>query len=77
MGGKGLFEFYEEKEKFIPIHVAFRVGTHELVQAFHREGLKAGARDNGAPGPRPEYTPTYYACFLLDPDGHNIEAMLN
>ena len=43
--------------------------------AFHAQGLAAGGRDNGAPGPRPDYGDNYYAAFLLDPDGHNIEAV--
>lgn len=47
------------------------------VDAFYRAALGAGAKDNGAPGPRPEYTETYYACFVLDSDGYNIEAMIN
>ncbi|PDT11809.1 lactoylglutathione lyase [Rhizobium sp. J15] len=59
------------------IHVAFRARSKAEVDAFHRAALEAGARDNGAPGPRPEYAPDYYACFVLDPDGYNIEAMIN
>jgi len=58
-----------------PVHVAFRVSSHALVDAFHKAALGAGGRDNGAPGPRPQYHPTYYAAFVLDPDGHNIEAV--
>jgi predicted lactoylglutathione lyase len=45
------------------------------VDAFHREGLEAGGRDNGRPGLRRDYGPTYYAAFLFDPDGHNVEAV--
>jgi catechol 2,3-dioxygenase-like lactoylglutathione lyase family enzyme len=45
------------------------------LERFHREGLAAGGRDNGAPGPRPQYSPGYYGAFLLDPDGHNVEAV--
>jgi hypothetical protein len=45
------------------------------VNRFHAEGVKAGARDNGAPGLRPDYSADYYAAFLHDPDGHNIEAV--
>jgi catechol 2,3-dioxygenase-like lactoylglutathione lyase family enzyme len=56
-------------------HVAFAAGDHKAVQAFHRKGLAAGGRDNGAPGPRPDYSPSYYAAFLIDPDGHNVEAV--
>ena len=58
-----------------PLHVAFRVSSHALVDAFHKAALAAGGRDNGAPGLRPQYHPTYYGAFVLDPDGHNIEAV--
>jgi catechol 2,3-dioxygenase-like lactoylglutathione lyase family enzyme len=56
-------------------HVAFAVPRRELVDAFHRGGLAAGGRDNGAPGLRPHYHPDYYGAFVLDPDGHNVEAV--
>ena len=58
-----------------PIHIAFRVGSRAVVDAFHRAALAAGGRDNGAPGLRPHYHPDYYGAFVLDPDGHNIEAV--
>ena len=58
-----------------PVHVAFRVSNRKLVDAFHRAALAAGGRDNGAPGPRPHYHEHYYGAFVLDPDGHNIEAV--
>lgn len=58
-----------------PIHVAFRVESRALVDAFHRAAIAAGGRDNGAPGLRPHYHPNYYGAFALDPDGHNIEAV--
>lgn len=57
------------------IHVAFRVGKRSLIDAFHQAALTAGGRDNGAPGPRPQYHPNYYGAFVLDPDGHNIEVV--
>ena len=57
------------------VHLAFRAKDRAAVQAFHAQGLAAGARDNGAPGLRPDYSADYYAAFLLDPDGHNIEAV--
>ena len=57
------------------VHVAFDASTRSAVDAFHREGLKARGRDNGAPGIRADYAPNYYAAFLLDPDGNNIEAV--
>lgn len=55
-------------------HFAFFVLSKEEVDAFHREGLAAGAEDDGAPGPRPQYGEPYYGAFLRDPDGHKIEA---
>jgi catechol 2,3-dioxygenase-like lactoylglutathione lyase family enzyme len=56
------------------VHVAFRADTRAAVDAFYKEALAAGGRDNGAPGPRPHYHANYYGAFVLDPDGHNIEA---
>jgi catechol 2,3-dioxygenase-like lactoylglutathione lyase family enzyme len=56
-------------------HIAFRAISHQAVDAFYKAGLKAGASDNGGPGPRPDYSPTYYAAFLIDPDGNNVEAV--
>ena len=56
-------------------HVAFRADDHRQVDQFHAAGLDAGGRDNGKPGPRPNYGPNYYAAFLCDPDGANIEAV--
>lgn len=56
-------------------HVALRAADRSAVERFYNEGLKAGGRDNGAPGPRPDYGPDYYAAFLFDPDGNNIEAV--
>ena len=55
------------------MHVAFRADSEAMVQAFHAAALKAGGRDNGAPGPR-EGAMGYYGAFVLDPDGNNIEA---
>lgn len=56
-------------------HVAFSAPSPEAVRAFHAAALAAGGRDNGAPGPRPQYGPDYYAAFVLDPDGHALEAV--
>ena len=56
-------------------HFAFRAGGRREVQAFHRAALASGGRDNGPPGLREHYSPTYYAAFALDPDGNNIEAV--
>lgn len=57
------------------IHIAFSVANRATVDAFYRAALAAGGRDNGAPGLRPHYHPNYYGAFVLDPDGHNIEAV--
>jgi catechol 2,3-dioxygenase-like lactoylglutathione lyase family enzyme len=57
------------------LHIAFAADTREQVDAFHQAALAAGGRDNGPPGPRPEYNATYYGAFVLDPDGHNVEAV--
>jgi catechol 2,3-dioxygenase-like lactoylglutathione lyase family enzyme len=57
-------------------HLAFQAKNRAMVDAFYQAGLAAGGRDNGAPGERP-YHPGYYACFLLDPDGSNIEAVFH
>ena len=58
-----------------PLHVAFRASNRAMVDGFYRAALQAGGRDNGAPGIRAVYHPNYYAAFVLDPDGHNIEAV--
>jgi catechol 2,3-dioxygenase-like lactoylglutathione lyase family enzyme len=58
-----------------PIHIAFRVASRALVDAFYQAAMRAGGVDNGAPGLRPHYHPNYYGAFVLDPDGHNIEAV--
>jgi len=58
-----------------PVHVAFGAESVEQVHAFHEQALAAGATDNGAPGLRPEYSERYYGAFVLDPDGHNVEAV--
>jgi catechol 2,3-dioxygenase-like lactoylglutathione lyase family enzyme len=57
-------------------HIAFRAGSQKAVKAFYEAGIKAGGKDNGGPGPRPDYSPTYYAAFLIDPDGNNVEAVV-
>jgi len=56
-------------------HVAFKANDNATVDAFWRAGTEAGYRDNGPPGERPQYHPGYYAAFLLDPDGNNVEAV--
>lgn len=58
-----------------PMHLAFSAQDRAAVDAFYQAALAAGARDNGPPGLRVNYSPTYYAAFVIDPDGHNIEAV--
>lgn len=58
-----------------PTHIAFGVDTRPEVDAFYAAALAAGGTDNGPPGVRSDYTPTYYAAYVRDPEGHNIEAV--
>lgn len=58
-----------------PMHIAFAATNRAEVDAFYKAAMAAGARDNGAPGLRPQYHPNYYGAFVFDPDGHNIEAV--
>lgn len=58
-------------------HIAFAANSHEAVNAFHQAAIDAGGRDNGAPGPRPHYGANYYAAFVVDRDGYEIEAVIN
>ena len=57
------------------VHFAFEAKTRDAVRAFYNAAIKAGGSDNGAPGLRPHYHSSYYGAFVLDPDGHNIEAV--
>ncbi len=80
--GRGYPEFWIQQpfnEKLATVangvHVAFLAKSRSDVDEFHKAGLTAGALDDGPPGPRPMYGEPYYGCFLIDPDGHKIEAM--
>lgn len=77
IGNHCLFEIvqYNGESPITSTHVAFRAKSKNEVTAFYDAALAAGATDNGAPGPRPQYTKNYFACFVLDLDGHNIEVM--
>jgi catechol 2,3-dioxygenase-like lactoylglutathione lyase family enzyme len=70
-----LWLYADEKHQAPGVHIALRAESRAAVDRFHREGLKVGGRDSGNPGLRTDYSPTYYAAFLLDPDGNNIEAV--
>lgn len=63
------------EDKPAHLHLAFRAQTRQQVDIFHRDALAAGGIDNGPPGLRPEYSTSYYAAFVLDPDGHNVEVV--
>ena len=65
----------KEKKNGTPIHFAFNAKSRDAVKAFYQAGLEAGGADNGAPGLRTQYHENYYAAFLIDPDGNNVEAV--
>ena len=73
--GSSLWLYADARLAHSLVHMAFRVSERSAVDAFYREGLKARGRDNGAPGLRKDYSPNYYAAFLLDDDGNNVEAV--
>ena len=73
--GEKIFWIADEERPGEGTHVAFKADTRAQVDAFHKAGLEAGGRNNGAPGLRPHYGPNYYAAFVYDPDGANIEAV--
>ena len=67
-------DFWVVKDTVAPTHIAFEADSRQQVEAFYQAALAAGASDNGGPGYR-DYWPGYYAAFVYDPDGHNIEAV--
>jgi catechol 2,3-dioxygenase-like lactoylglutathione lyase family enzyme len=73
--GRGSFSFVAGDEPTENVHMAFGVGDEAAVARFHELATAAGYADNGAPGERPQYHPGYYAAFVRDPDGHNLEAV--
>jgi catechol 2,3-dioxygenase-like lactoylglutathione lyase family enzyme len=73
--GQSSLCLFRTDEKPAHLHLAFRAGNRQQVEAFHRAALEAGAQDNGAPGLRPNYSGKYYAAFVIGPDGHNIEVV--
>ena len=64
-----------EDRKYSQLHLAFRAPNRKAVDAFYKAAMAAGGKDNGKPGLRPEYTENYYGAYVLDADGHNIEAV--
>jgi catechol 2,3-dioxygenase-like lactoylglutathione lyase family enzyme len=75
--GVGSFSFVAGEQPTEHVHLAFGVRDHETVETFHRTATAAGHPDNGPPGERPVYHAGYYGAFVLDPDGHNIEAVFH
>jgi catechol 2,3-dioxygenase-like lactoylglutathione lyase family enzyme len=73
--GKGYFWIGPAKQAPTGTHVAFAAADRATVDKFYEAALAAGGRDNGKPGLRPQYRANYYGAFVLDPDGHNIEAV--
>lgn len=71
--GKTSLCLFQTEEKPARLHLAFTADTREQVDEFYRAALEAGGNDNGAPGLRPRYHANYYAAFVIDPDGHNVE----
>jgi catechol 2,3-dioxygenase-like lactoylglutathione lyase family enzyme len=75
VGRKAFFWLGQRDAVVSSSHVGFAAPDRAAVDAFHAAALAAGGSDNGAPGLRPNYHPDYYGAFVLDPDGHNIEAV--
>jgi catechol 2,3-dioxygenase-like lactoylglutathione lyase family enzyme len=73
--GAPAFWLYPSTKVTTGIHVAFRAKHQGDVKKFHAAGLEGGGKDNGAAGVRKDYAPNYYAAFVLDPDGNNVEAV--
>ncbi|WLQ16319.1 VOC family protein [Hahella aquimaris] len=73
--GKSSLCLFETKEKPAHLHLAFIAKNRQQVADFYQAAMEAGGRDNGVPGLRPKYHANYYAAFIIDPDGHNIEAV--
>lgn len=71
--GEASLCLYQTEEKPAHLHLAFVAANRVQVDAFYHAALAAGGKDNGAPGLRPRYHANYYAAFVTDPDGHNIE----
>jgi catechol 2,3-dioxygenase-like lactoylglutathione lyase family enzyme len=72
---KAFFWIGQRNARQTSVHIAFAAPDRATVDRFYQAALAAGARDNGPPGLRPHYHPNYYGAFVLDPDGHNIEAV--
>ena len=78
-GGNDKLALFVPESRVTPpgpgFHLAFEAPSRAAVDAFHAAALRLGGRDQGAPGARPHYSPSYYAAFVTDPDGHKLEAV--
>lgn len=78
-GGNDKLALFVQASRVTPpspgFHLAFEAPSRAAVDAFHAAALRLGGRDQGAPGARPHYSPSYYAAFVTDPDGHKLEAV--
>jgi catechol 2,3-dioxygenase-like lactoylglutathione lyase family enzyme len=75
--GKDKVVFLVEKfDRSVPSHIAFSASSEASVEKFHQKGVEGGFKCNGQPGLRTNYAPNYFAAFLLDPDGNNVEAVI-
>lgn len=75
--GPASYQTADQMRSITPVHVAFAARSRAEVDAFYAAAIEAGAKDFGKPGPRPEYHPGYYGAFVLDPDGHDVEAVIH
>lgn len=75
--GTTRFQKPEQVATITPVHVCFVARSRKEVDAFYAAAIAAGGVDNGRPGVRAEYHPNYYGAFVLDPDGHNVEAVIH
>jgi|SRR5579884_684293 len=75
--GPASFQKPEHLRVITPTHVAFSARNRAEVDAFHKAAIEAGGKDFGAPGLRTQYHPKYYGAFVLDPDGHDVEAVFH
>ncbi len=73
--GQPAFWISEEPDHIARVHIAFTAPSRDAVDGFYKKAMELGAKDNGAPGLRPEYSENYYGAFVIDEDGHNVEAV--
>jgi catechol 2,3-dioxygenase-like lactoylglutathione lyase family enzyme len=77
-GADGKADFWvTESKQATPTHIAFLASSRKVVHAFHEAAVRAGGKDNGPPGERKEYHPSYYGSFVYDPEQNNIEAVIH